>query len=459
MHKFAFFILALPLLAYSDDRYTVHFDDSLETVTVEACFEGSAPATLYRNSQSEKFTAWVRTAGKIPDQDLNSGRLVLPQLPDNACVAWQVQLSKALAADDYRLALKLGPDVVFSGDLWFWRDGEGRSVTVEMQLPDGMSVSTPWKQLPGPPGTWMFRPDPTPWNWTSRIAIGKFEVWPILVGGTELRIAIPGNVGKQRQMKLRAWMQESAEAVSGVFGHFPRSSPQILIVPIGSQNDVVPWAHVIRGGGVAAEFFVDETRPLEQLSEDWTATHELSHMLLPYVARRDRWLSEGVATYYQNILRARDGRLSEQQAWQRLYAGFERGRAETRKETLAEAARSGHRSIMRIYWSGAAIMLQADTELRLISNGRQSLDTALAGLRECCLDSKHSWRARELFSELDRITGTRVFSGLYREHVSDDEFPDLSRIFERLGLMSEPESIKLDPEASWGRIRYYIMNG
>jgi predicted metalloprotease with PDZ domain len=182
-------------------------------------------------------------------------------------------------------------------------------------------------------------------------------------------------------------------------------------------------------------------------------------MLVPYVSRRDKWLSEGIASYYQNILRARDGRLSEQQAWQRLHRGFERGRAQTRNETLAQATRSGYQSIMRIYWSGAAMMLKADTELRLISNGRQSLDTALAGLQKCCIGSHRSWRARELFTELDRITGTTVFSRLHREHVSDVEFPNLSNTFKQLGLVSESESIRLDSEAPWGRIRFYIMKG
>ena len=105
------------------------------------------------------------------------------------------------------------------------------------------------------------------------------------------------------------------------------------------------------------------------------------------------------------------------------------------------------------------MMLQADAELRSLSHGRQSLDSALASLRECCLVSNRSWRARDLFSELDRITATSVFSDLYREHVTDVEFPDLSETFEQLGLVSDSGSIKLDPDASWGRIRFYIMNG
>jgi hypothetical protein len=459
MRRFLYLILILPALAQSDDRYAVLFDNKLETVTVEACFEGPAPETLYRNSQAGKFTNWVRTEGQSVEVDSNSERLELPELNHGACVEWQVQLSAALTAKNYRLALQRGPDIVTGGDLWFWRDGDRRPITVEMKLPRGMSVSTPWKQLSGPEERLLFKPDPTPLQWTSRIAIGRFEVQDIPVEGSVLRLAIPGRLSESQRDKLKTWIQESAEAVASVFGYFPHSSPQILIVPIGRRNDVVPWAHVIRGGGVAAEFFVDETRPLSQLSEDWTATHELSHMLVPYVSRRDKWLSEGIASYYQNILRARDGRLSEQQAWQRLHRGFERGRAQTRNETLAQATRSGYQSIMRIYWSGAAMMLKADTELRLISNGRQSLDTALAGLQNCCIGSHRSWRARELFTELDRITGTTVFSRLHREHVSDVEFPNLSNTFKQLGLVSESESIRLDPEAPWGRIRFYIMKG
>jgi predicted metalloprotease with PDZ domain len=114
---------------------------------------------------------------------------------------------------------------------------------------------------------------------------------------------------------------------------------------------------------------------------------------------------------------------------------------------------------MRVYWSGAAIMLMADSELRLLSGGRQSLDSALAALQHCCLDRHKSWRARDLLAELDRITATSVFTDLYREHVMDDEFPDVEYTYEQLGLVLRSASIRIDPDAPWGRIRYYIMKG
>jgi len=460
-------LILAPCCLQADDRYRVQFDDRLHAVEVEACFDGPVPGRLYRSEQAARFTEWIRTGSRDISRYSQGSRLTLPELPDDACVNWRVNLKQATGQKDYRLALSLDDSIITDGSLWFWRDGERRPILVEVVLPSGMSISTPWKQHTNSHEyAWenrkdnpVFRPDATPASWSSRIAIGNFRIQRIPVAGTELRLATIGRLNTRQHETISAWIKETADAVASVYGRFPRPAPQILVIAIGKRGQAVPWAHVIRGGGIAAEFFVDETRSLNSFREDWTATHELSHMLLPYVTRNDRWLSEGLASYYQNVLRARDGRLSEQQAWQRLHSGFERGRAGTSGSSLARATRSGRGSTMRVYWSGAAIMLKADSELRMLSGGKQSLDSALAKLQECCFDRERTWRARELLSELDRITGTSVFTDLYREHVLDNEFPDVEYTFEQLGLVLRSDSIRFDPDAPWGRIRYYIMKG
>ena len=460
------FILSflLPCCLHADDHYRVQFDDSLHAVEVEACFDGPAPGQLYRSKQAARFTEWIRTKSRDISRNSHGSRLTLPDLPDDACIGWRVNLKQATGQNDNRLALSLDGSIITDGDLWFWRDEENRPILVEVVLPRGLSISTPWKEQASPKGKLrsnpVFRPDPTPASWSSRIAIGHFDVQRMPVAGTELRLATVGNLSARQHEIISAWIKENADAVASVYGRFPRQSPQILVIATGQRGEAVPWAHVLRGGGAAAEFFVDETHSLSSFREDWTATHELSHMLLPYVARNDRWLSEGLASYYQNVLRARDGRLSERQAWQKLNSGFERGRGGTGSNNLAEATTSsGWGSIMRVYWSGAAIMLKADTKLRMLSGGRQSLDSALAALQQCCFDRERTWQARELFAELDRITGTSIFEELYSEHVEDDKFPDLKYTFEQLGLVLRSDSIEFDPDAPWGRIRYYIMKG
>jgi predicted metalloprotease with PDZ domain len=194
---------------------------------------------------------------------------------------------------------------------------------------------------------------------------------------------------------------------------------------------------------------------------DWVLVHELSHLLHPVIDGPDRWLYEGIASYYQNVLRARAGLRSPQWAWNALHAGFERGiRGTPRGRSLAEVSENmmRDRSFMRVYWSGAAIALLADVELRRRSGGAQSLDTALAAFADCCLPADRSWSARELLQQLDRLTDTTVFMELYRKHVDSDDFPDLVALYGELGLQSmDATSLRLDATAPGAAICEAIM--
>ncbi|MEJ8567863.1 hypothetical protein [Elongatibacter sediminis] len=453
----------------AEDRYRVTLEpawrDGPAAVSVEVCFDGDPPHELHRSSAAAAFTIRITgPGGPILNHDRH-GRLRLGELPDNACVSWQVDLARAAAEGDSRLALNAAGAVVSDGDLWFWRDGDRRRVRVDVSAPPGVRFSTPWPEIAAPEKlppaantTRRFAPEPTSAWWTSRIAIGRFHERRLAVPGGHLRLAVLGVDHASDVDRYAAWIRETALSVASVTGAFPQKNPQVLIITLGPQGEPVPWAHVIRGGGVAAELFVDRSASLDTLRADWTATHELSHLLLPYVTRRDRWLSEGLASYYQNVLRARDGRLDEQRAWEKLNSGFKRGERATRGGTLASATRAGRSATMRIYWSGAAMMLKADARLRALSNGRQSLDTALAALHECCHDPTRRWSAHELFTRLDRLTGHRVFADLYDEHVMDEAFPDVSETYRRLGVVPGWRGLRLEPDAPWSRIRHFIMN-
>jgi hypothetical protein len=457
---------------HADDQYLIKFNEALDKVDVRACFEGKPPERIYREERADKHTLWIRND---QDSELNvrsrNGTIRLPSLPDNSCINWRVDLSSAVAVDEYRFAFRMGGSLVTSADLWFWRDGDKRQITAEVHLPKDMSFSTPWAHINDSDNglTTKYRPDQTPASWSSRIAVGHFPINKISTDGGIVNLATVGDLTRSQRQKFTRWIEHTSTSLNSVYGRFPRQRTQVLIVPIGDRGEkrgsaqAVPWAHVVRGGGVGIEFFVDETRPLQDLEDDWTATHEFSHLLLPFISGDDRWLSEGLASYYQNVLRARNGRLSEEEAWEKLHQGFERGRNGSYRGTLASASDSGYGATMRIYWSGAAMMLKADAELRKRSDGKQSLDTALAQLQTCCLTKdrmrNRKWGASELFSQLDKLTGTTVFQELYDEHVYDRDFPDVSKTFTQLGVKTDTSEVRIEPGAPWARIRYFIMNG
>jgi hypothetical protein len=270
-----------------------------------------------------------------------------------------------------------------------------------------MEASVPWPPAEAGVDGHGYRLTPTPRHWQDLTAFGRLSSTAIEAAGARIRLAVTDAAPRADDAAIAEWIGEAARAVGTLYGRFPLPSPQVVVVPIGRRAEPVPWAQVQRGGGAAAHFFVDQHRPLDEFREDWTATHELSHMLLPHVSRDDAWLSEGVASYYQNVLRARAGMIRPEEAWEKLYAGFGRGRAEADEATLAEAsARMHERGVfMRVYWSGAAIALIADVALRRESGGERSMDAALEGLADCCLPSYRTWTARELLTRLDALEG------------------------------------------------------
>jgi hypothetical protein len=298
-------------------------------------------------------------------------------------------------------------------------------------------------------------------GWEARMAIGRFSVETIELPGGRVRYALLPGEPAADAAAMRRWVTSGARALVSAYGRLPVPDVQLLVVPIGRGREPVPWGEVQRGGGNAVHLYIDLQRPAGEFMADWVLVHELSHLLHPVIDASDRWLSEGIASYYQNVLRARAGLRSPQWAWNALHAGFERGiRGTPRGRSLAEVSENmmRDRSFMRVYWSGAAIALLADVELRRRSGGAQSLDTALAAFADCCLPAEHSWSGRELLQQLDRLTDTTVFMELYRKHVDSDDFPDLVALYGELGLQSMSATrLRLDATAPEAAICEAIM--
>jgi len=214
---------------------------------------------------------------------------------------------------------------------------------------------------------------------------------------------------------------------------------------------------VIRDGGETVELFINPSQPQEEFLRDWTATHEFSHLMVPYLHSEYHWISEGFAQYYQNVLLTRAGAYEEQEAWQKIYAGLERGRKSRPELSPNEAASGGVRSArMKVYWSGAALALMADVALRERSGGEETLDTVLQRLQACCLPSRDVWTGPEFFAKLDSLLDQPVFMPLYRRYADTAGFPDTSEIFERLGLRVSDDQVSIRRKAELADIRTAI---
>jgi hypothetical protein len=464
-----FWLLAAPTAAQAGlPHYQVATDERLQHLDVSACFPASVPRRLTaRDARAADLLHAVRfqTGDELVELEPRGLTLSLPAGEAPACVHYRVDLS-AVGKRKWRSGnWRAGDAIVLDPDLWLWyADGGWQEARwrLDFELPPGHDVSAPWKRVGS--GKQVVRYDVRqrmPGR-DARMAIGRFSVESIELPGGRLRYALlPGDPAAD-SATLRRWVSSGARALVSAYGRLPVPDVQLLVVPIGDGREPVPWGEVQRGGGDAVHLYINQRLPAEEFMADWVLVHELSHLLHPVIDSPDRWLSEGIASYYQNVLRARAGLNSAHVAWNRLHAGFERGiGATSHGRSLAEASETmmRDRSFMRVYWSGAAIALLADVELRRRSAGAQSLDTALAAFRRCCLPAERSWSAGELMQKLDQLTGVTVFMDLYREHVDADEFPELGALYRQLGLQSmSATSLRLDPTAPGAAICEAIMS-
>lgn len=281
--------------------------------------------------------------------------------------------------------------------------------------------------------------------------------------GCRLAVHVSADFQPAEQADLLTWVEFIATSLAQVYGHWPLQQWQISVAPATSATagDPIPWAQVYREHPTRVEFFTAPSATPDALQRAWTGYHELAHLLIPYRGWGDAWFSEGLASYYQNLMQARAGVITEQQMWQKLYDGFQRGLADTAFDgvPLAEVSDNMRQDggFMRVYWSGAWYFLAADTRLRLQSGGQRNLDLALAELNRCCRDQSLSVPA--IVRQLDRLNRVVLFEILYDELVVAEQVPAFDDIFASLGIDVVDGEVTLQTEGPGARLRSQIARG
>lgn len=277
---------------------------------------------------------------------------------------------------------------------------------------------------------------------------GKVAVTETLItGGSHFQLQWRGEFSGKERDKIQRWLQHAGNSAATLYGSLPRDPIRIVVQRSDRANEPVPFGHVLRDEPQGIRFLVNPKFPLQRFINDWTAVHELVHLYIPYPGERDIWLSEGLATYYQNLLQARAGVITEKRAWQKLYNGFARGQADNRYRHLSLAQLTPRmketRSFMRVYWAGTSYFLQADLALRQQSQNRQSLDMVIRDFVGCCLHSEQYRNGQQLVRTFDKLAGSQVFTELYEEYRQFYAQPDPLPLLAQLGISISNKKVVL----------------
>jgi hypothetical protein len=368
---------------------------------------------------------------------------------------------------DYTVSLRAAQrdteKIVISPTLWMWRPRLGRDdeILASFSVPDAMRVFVPWQMLDT--AGLQYRLAASPESGTATAAFGNLDQRVLQIAGAQLRVVALGEDDDITLDPLLDWLRSTAANIATVSGRFPSPNASVILVPANDRDRQraavrpVTFGRAVRDGGESIVLRINPGLPTAEYYREWTPTHEFAHLLLPYLNAEQRWISEGFAQYYQNVLLARAGQYSATDAWQKIHAGLQRGLASAPGLSPNEAADQDTRDTrMKVYWSGAALALIADVELRRRSAGTESLDSVLGELQRCCLPSARAWSGVELFGKLDELLDEPLFMRLYRRYADAGNFPDTGPVLAELGVLVEAGQVRLDASAALADIRNAI---
>ena len=370
--------------------------DDLATMTVEARFDRPIKSISARSHDAGQYLARMPAdcdSGKALHSP-GSRRLSLPTTGIE-CLRYSVDLGKrqqggAPAAAFCALAiLRSSPTV------WMWRPRLAAATkywrrSLQVRAPQ---VFLPWEKLNADGTRYRLGTLTAKWLGDRRVR-RSFSTTRRACLARTLRVALPNTNGRvELQPLLPVDREATANSIAGAYGTFPNANANVLLIPVGNQgwdkDSAVSFGRVVRDGGETIELMINQHQPdREVLRRSGRPIHEFSHLMLPYLNREQRWISEGFAQYYQNVFlarsrttfRARTPGKKSMTVWNAVASQRPACHPTTRRAPMRDTR-------MKVYWSGASLALMADVEIRRRSGGNESLDSVLGQLQQCCLPS------------------------------------------------------------------------
>lgn len=439
-------------------HYDVHVNADLRSLDATICFEGATPREL-RAGKDEAAprllqARWI-SPGPVRPLAIKRGRIQLGRAAPNGCVAYQIDLREggSLGA----AVRRVGSSVLASPNVWLWRPerrAQGARATLKLALKGGVNASLPW---PVARDGARFELDANAFAFDSHAAFGKLG----LVTGEHLGVpfeaaALDASLTPDSST-IAKWMKRAVELASLGPGGFPASRMHVILLPAATEGEPVAFGSVTRGGAGSVLLFVSPRATLVELERDWVLPHELSHLFLPYVSRQHAWFSEGAATYYQEVLRARGGVIAESEALLNIARSTRSAALDGTGRALREESLAMHETyaFRAVYWAGAAFFLMADVAVRRGTQGQASLDSVLSSLRaDGPADLGES--LDELLMRMDRHVGEPIFKPL-AEVCLARPFPDLEPVLRELGVVGDGDDVSISASATLAEIRTTIF--
>ncbi len=263
-------------------------------------------------------------------------------------------------------------------------------------------------------------------------------------------VVMPGQLSLDHD-QLRTWLRDAATAVGQFWGGFPVEEVCVVVVPSAGYDKVV-HGKVVSAGGPTIALRVGAEMDPARVHDDWIVVHEFFHLGFPTFPHSGKWLDEGLATYYEPIIRTRAGWRSEEDLWQELAYDMPQGLPAMERRGLENAS-----DFQDVYWGGAMFAFVADLRIREQSGNRLSLED---GLRAVLAKGGHAgtiWTVDKAVKVVDEALGMQVVGNLLTKHRKQGHPVHFPKLLGQLGVSRSADGVSLDDGAAWAPTRRLMM--
>jgi predicted metalloprotease with PDZ domain len=420
---------------------------------LEATFVG-APSDLLvapEDPAAYRDVLLVEGGASVPVTRQGEGWRV-PACRTRCTVRYTVDLA-ALAASCGRMdcARRVGDAILGTADTWMLRPGPMGDAVVRVRVAGENQARFVTGLRVDPEGGYVTQAREL--GEASYGAFGSFRRADVALPGATLHVALLGEPLALGDAGAVDWIRKAASCETRVFGRFPVDAT-VFVVPVRGREGVV-FGRVMSLSGASVVLLFGTATQADSQRDDWVVVHELFHLGTPSFVGEGHWLEEGLATYYEPILRERCGWTSEKELWSHFQTEMQRGlRRDGDPPDLEDRD-----DIDATYWGGALFALLADVRIREATGNARSLDDVIRAVLARAGDSTHAARVADFVRIGDEVTGTDALARLYDAWTIRGQNPDLPALWNALGVDPRGVSDPTKDGAPLATVRRGIASG
>lgn len=445
-------------------RYEVTAGPGARELAIEAVIPAAAGSEVGVDEETDRFVSDVAVASDANGAAFAPATRVegsedgpmwrLPPCPIEGCrVRYKFALDAAARAiGDIHQASREGDAVVTSPTAWLlapMSDREGIPISFTVRTPPGIGFISGLFRA----GDGSYTADVSDLGRAPYSAFGALRVHRAGAEGAAIEVAIlPGDAFDLDDRALVSWIEGAARAVRGYFGRPSIQRVLVIVAPTGGHG--VGYARTLGNGGASIFVPLGTRSTAAELEGGWAMVHEMLHVAFPNLPREQAWLEEGMATYVEPILRARQGLTTPEQAFARLQKRMPFGLPLAGDRGLDHTPTWG-----RKYWGGAMFCLLADVEIRRRTGNARSLDDALRAILAAGGNVANRWDVERTIAIGDAATGVTVLAELHARMGAQPVAVELDALWRRLGVTAAGDAVTFDEAAPLAAIRRAIASG